>query len=238
MHSSCKNCFHSLIPGKAYCSNCGQPANTGRLHISHMVHEFFHALFHADKGFFFLIKSLAVNPGNTALRYVQGERKRFFSPFNFLLIIGTIFLFFGQHFNNLDPLNNDPFASFLENYSNLILIVSLPLLAFITWIFFKNSEKNFSECLVLCCYLLGEMYLFYNLVTTPLILAFKSQYQIITIFHGVLWLVYFSWGAIVFFGNKALPNILRAAAVIIIFQFFTGLIAKGIFFLSSMGHSE
>jgi hypothetical protein len=231
MHHTCKNCHHSLNSASKYCSNCGQSTHTERLRISHILHDFIHAFFHADKGFFLLIKKLALNPGDAALRYVQGERTRFFNPFNFLLINGAIFLFLGHHFNNLDPLSNDPFAEFLENYSNLILIFSLPLLAGLSWLLFKSSGKNYSEILVLCCYLLGEMNLFYNIIVTPFILLFRNHYQVFILIYGILWLMYFIYGAVVFFNTKNLNGILRATFVILLFQFFTGFIGKAVYFL-------
>lgn len=231
MQHTCKNCKHALHNSNKYCPNCGQSAHIERLNIVHILHDFSHAFFHADKGFFLLVKELAINPGKMALRYVQGERMKFFNPFNFLLINAAIFLFIGHHFNNLDPLSNDPAAEFLENYSNIILIFSLPLLAALSWLFFRHSGRNYSEILVLCCYLLGEMNLFYNIIITPVILLFKEDYQVFIFTYGVLWLFYFIYGAVVFFLAKNFRGVVKAAVVIIFFQFLTGFIGKGIYFL-------
>ena len=142
MHRICKNCQHQLAASSKFCAACGQSALTERLDLKRIAHDFSHAFFHADKGFFLLVRRLATNPGEVARRYVAGERTWFFSPFNFLLINGTIFLFLGHHVQNLNPLHNDPFAAFLENYSKMILLFSLPLLAALSWLFFQKANKN------------------------------------------------------------------------------------------------
>jgi len=238
MKHICKNCSHQFAAADKFCPNCGQSAHTERLQFSHILHDFFHAFFHADKGFFLLVKKLALNPGSIALHYVNGQRKRYFNPFSFLLIIAAIFLFVNLHFNALDPLNNDPKGQFLEKYSNLILISSLPVLAAISWMIFKRSGKNYSECLVLCCYLLGEMYLFFSLVCSPLILQFREKYQLIIIVYAGVWLLYFVYGAVVFFQEKSWKGILKAVAVIVLFQFMTGMLGQGMYYLiKAFSHS-
>ena len=86
MHSSqCLNCSFDFKVGENFCSNCGQNTETHRLNVTHIWHDIFHAVTHADKGILHLIKQLAFNPGVVAKEYVDGQRKKYFNPFSFLL---------------------------------------------------------------------------------------------------------------------------------------------------------
>ena len=87
----CKNC-NASFEGK-FCSNCGQPASIHRLTIRHFLHELFHAMTHADKGFLLLARELLIRPGYVAREYVDGKRKKYFNPLSFLVITAAISAF-------------------------------------------------------------------------------------------------------------------------------------------------
>ena len=84
MGQVCKNCGHYF--SGLYCNQCGQKV-AHRLDVKHVVHEAVHVFTHADKGIFPLIPAVLFRPGLVALDYVQGRRKRYFSIFQYLLII-------------------------------------------------------------------------------------------------------------------------------------------------------
>ena len=75
------------------------------------------------------------------------------------------------------------------------------------------------------------MNLFYNVIVTPVMLGFREHYQMFILIYGVIWLLYFIYGAVVFFQARHWIGIVKATAVIILFQFFTGFIGKGLYFL-------
>ncbi|GEM_PF-4297466 len=84
MHpTDCLNCGAAWQPGMNYCPQCGQKTDIHRLTFTHILHEFFHAFTHADKGIFHLLKGLATQPGTVAREYVEGKRKKYFNPFTF-----------------------------------------------------------------------------------------------------------------------------------------------------------
>ena len=63
--------------------------------MRHILHDLQHAFLHADKGILYLIKEMAYRPGYVALEFVQGQRKKYFNPFSFLVIvvaISTVFM--------------------------------------------------------------------------------------------------------------------------------------------------
>jgi hypothetical protein len=84
MTGICKNCDASLN-GK-FCSHCGQKGDIHQITMPHLGHEVFHALTHTDKGILLLIKDLLRRPGTVAKEYIEGKRKKYFSPFSFIVI--------------------------------------------------------------------------------------------------------------------------------------------------------
>jgi hypothetical protein len=82
---NCKNC-EATVNGK-FCSRCGQNADVHRITVGHLVHEFTHAITHADKGFLLLVKELLRKPGTVPREYLEGKRKKYFNPFSFLVIM-------------------------------------------------------------------------------------------------------------------------------------------------------
>ncbi len=79
----CKNC-DATLDGK-FCSSCGQRADIHRITVSHLAHEFTHALTHADKGILLLVKELVRRPGYVAKEYLDGKRKKYFNPISFIV---------------------------------------------------------------------------------------------------------------------------------------------------------
>ncbi len=69
-----------------FCGSCGQRTGLARLTMGQILHDFMHALTHADHSIFSLVKDLFVRPGHVAREYVEGKRKKYFGPFAFLVI--------------------------------------------------------------------------------------------------------------------------------------------------------
>src|SRR5689334_23434282 len=90
----CKNCS-TEFEGK-FCPNCSQKANTHRFTIGHFAHDAFHAVTHTDKGVLFLIKELFRRPGEVALEYNAGKRKKYFNPITYLLLVSALQIFAAQ----------------------------------------------------------------------------------------------------------------------------------------------
>jgi hypothetical protein len=187
--TTCKNC-NTEFDGK-FCPNCSQKANTHRFTIAHFGHEFLHALTHTDKGILFLMKELFVRPGKTALAYNAGRRKRYFNPITYLLIMLAVQIFAGQKTKIYDAYidQTEQFVNriaksdqqvkekagkalqgakveqkkVLEN-NKIVTFVLLPILALITWLFFRRSGHNYAENIVLNVMILAQQYLIFILM--------------------------------------------------------------------------
>lgn len=189
--TTCKNC-EVTFEGK-FCPNCSQKANTHRFTLGHFIHEFLHALTHTDKGMLFLIKEMFFRPGKVALEYNAGKRKKYFNPITFLLIVTAIQVYsvsttgFFTHYTNslqavvqqmvagakgspekLQEVNRQMDEAHLhvgmvaEN-NKLLTLLFIPVLAFLTWLFFKRSGHNYAENLVFNVLVSGQLMVFFVL---------------------------------------------------------------------------
>jgi predicted amidophosphoribosyltransferase len=72
----CLNCDAPLVPNQAYCSACGQKADTHRLSMHDIGHAMVHVFTHADHSVFALVRDLAFKPGRVAREYLDGKRRK------------------------------------------------------------------------------------------------------------------------------------------------------------------
>ena len=229
--TTCKNC-DAPLSGK-YCSSCSQPADTHRFTLWHFAHEFFHALTHTDKGILFLIKEMFYKPGVVASEYMGGKRKKYFSPFTFLLIAMAVEIFastktnFYSHFSEslerfVNEAETNPQASApaledaktkvtkMSENSRLITFLFLPLLAILTWLFFRRSGYNYAENLIFNILIQAQSMIFFLLIC---ILPFLFNHDIVGwllfAYIAVSWIYYIiayrqfykqSWGKVIFKG--------------------------------------
>jgi hypothetical protein len=168
----CLNCGTSLAPGDRFCRQCAQKADTRPLTWRHFSHELFHALAPADASVLHLFKDLIVRPGVVAREYLQGRRKKYFSPFSwFLISAGSIVVINGLLGKVPADLEANPavlarlpteaarasylaviqrsgqVTHFMATHGNLFAMAAVPLLAFIFWLFYRRRH-NYVEFLL------------------------------------------------------------------------------------------
>lgn len=160
MVDHCLNCNQKIV--NKYCSNCGQIATTHRYSIKHFfLHDFLHGVFHLDKGFFYTIKELFTRPGHSIRDYVEGKRVKHFNFFTFIILIITIGHFVQEYFDFsfVDAIYYSTEGEalteveyFSKNYPKIYKFLQIPFFAVSSLLFFKKSEQNFTENLVLNFY--------------------------------------------------------------------------------------
>jgi hypothetical protein len=168
----CLNCGTSLAPGDRFCRQCAQKADTQRLTWRLFAHEVFHAITPADTSVLHLLKDLIVRPGVVAREYLQGRRKKYFSPFTwFLISAGSIVAINGLLGNAVPSPEADPavlarlpteaarasylsvlrrsgqVAHFIANHGNLFAMAAVPVLALVFWLFHRR-RYNYVEFLL------------------------------------------------------------------------------------------
>lgn len=193
--TTCKNC-DVTFDGK-FCPNCSQKANTHRFTLGHFMHEFLHAFTHTDKGILFLIKEMFFRPGKVALEYNAGKRKKYFNPITFLLIMAALQVYaasktglFTQFADSLQAgiqqmVGNaggsaadlqevdrqmddaDRTMIMVSENNKLLTLLFIPVLSFLTWLFFKRSGHNYAENMVFNVLVSGQLmvlFLIFSLV--------------------------------------------------------------------------
>lgn len=81
---TCLNCGQALPAGE-YCPHCGQ-RHPHRLTLGHVLHEVVHVFTHADNTIVGFVPQVLLRPGYVVADYLAGRRKRYFNPFQFLLL--------------------------------------------------------------------------------------------------------------------------------------------------------
>ncbi len=222
----CKNCG-SEFEGN-FCSNCGQKNIKERFTVKEILHNFFHTFTHVDSGILYLIKELFIKPGIVAKEYINGKRKKYFSPLQYLVITIAISTFITINYNILGPkaditaLNSSNdyqryFAvmnQFFYKYFNVVLFLSVPLSALLSWLFFKKSGYNYAENLIFNSFITGQR-TFVFLIVSAFIYFLDMRLIFIGIYY-LFWLVYFIYAYIQFFGENVYKTILKFTAMFLI----------------------
>ena len=195
----CKNCGHSFTGN--HCNNCGQKI-AHRLDIKHIAHEAVHVFTHADKGIFSLIPMVLFRPGTLALQYVEGKRKRYFSIFQYLILVVGIITFIMSKSNYMEnvmqTINPDSVKTSarvaavqakingaLQQYFNLFLFALIPVFSFFSWLFFRSKKYNYAENFVLQAAIQAQTTTI-SLFTLPMSLLLGKKFQGIIIIFSLL----------------------------------------------------
>lgn len=163
----CKNCDHHFKGN--YCPHCGQSAHVEAITAKYFLHDIPHSVLHIDKGFFYTLGRLFVNPGFTLRDYLAGKRVRHFRPFAFVLIMSTIATLLIKgcdyliniRYEQENPGTRLQFGNgFWSHYPSLLIFILIPLLSVITWLVFRRHRYNYWEHFLLNTYLAAYLNVF------------------------------------------------------------------------------
>jgi Protein of unknown function (DUF3667) len=169
---TCKNCNH-YFDGD-FCCNCGQSAHVEKIDAAYFLHDIPHSIFHVDKGFFYTLGKLFVNPGIALKDYLSGKRVKHFRPFAFVLIMSSLCTLLIKGVNHLinlrfkkeHPGTDIDFGnSLFVKYPSLLIFMMIPVLSFITWIFFRKRPYNYWEHFLVNTYLSSYLNIFLLLIS-------------------------------------------------------------------------
>lgn len=225
---TCKNC-QAPAPG-AYCAACGQQTHIHRVTMGHLVHEVSHALTHADKGFLLLIKELITRPGIVAREYLDGKRKKYFNPFTFLVITSALYAYISYKTgyssamvaqdaptSNRSPYFQEVFDTVAQNGKLLMLILIVPLFAFLSWLFSIRSRFNLAENFVLQAFVAGQLNIVRILIFIPAFLIAPDTIRWNTSASGVFLVLYLTVTYRQLFQNRWIFAFLKALLVYVLF---------------------
>lgn len=211
---NCKNC-NTKVDGN-FCSNCGSPRFPKRIDRQYVVDEISGVL-NFERGIFYTIKELFIRPGDTAKRFINGERKRIVKPIIFLIIC-SLFYTVGQQFlsyeasyiqydmedKNETPIMVEIFDWFSRNYGYANILMAIFIAVWIK-IFFRKYKSNYYEVYILLCFIMGNSVLIYTLLG---IIESIIDYRILQLGIFIV-LIYCSWGIGQFFDRKKKMNYLK-----------------------------
>lgn len=156
----CLNCQTPLH--SPYCGQCGQNAKVHPFTLAGLLHDVPHAVFHVERGILPTLAGLLRRPGATINAYLDGQRARFFNPLSLLVLCaGAYAALYNQPFllSMLEPLI-DPKArgqvtgmlGLITRWYSLLLLVSVPLMGWLNWLFYRQQGRNIAEHMVVMAY--------------------------------------------------------------------------------------
>lgn len=192
MSYTCKNCGN-IFEGN-FCNICGQPAHVHPINAKYILHDVQHGLFHFDYGILYTLWQLFIRPGHTVREYIQGKRIAHFAPISLVLIMATLYGFIYHSFDidtfkysASEDVNYENFNQWIGHHYSLFTLVTIPYYAFFSWLFFIRRGYNFSEHIVLNCFLASQR-LCISILAIPFLYFAKSEQQI-SIVTGVLTII-------------------------------------------------
>lgn len=236
--TTCLNC--SAKVESKFCPACGQSAHIHPITIRHVIHDLVHAFTHADKGFIFTLKELLIRPGTVALKYIEGKRKQYFNPLSFLVITLAVsgYLSYRSGYFDSMPRRGPATATQMQVNSapsimekaqaeswkiitkdgKLIgLFLSTPLMAFLSWIFFRKPRHHYAEHFVLHAYLFGLCSVFRVVIFIPLHLLLPGKVSTIDIFFQLTFLTYIIIASRQFFRQHIALCIVKGISILVLF---------------------
>lgn len=200
-HATCYKC---TAPKEGqFCPHCGHQHDTPRLNISFIISEFV-SVINFEKGFFFTLKVLFLNPGENIRRFVLYDRTALVKPFVFLILCSLIFTLFQQligfeasfiQMSENEAKNQTEVMSWVtENYGYSNLVMALFCALWVKILFYRY-QYHFFEILVLICYSFGGVMI---MLTVSASLGFYIHDSLHSV-GSVLSVFYTTWAIAQFF---------------------------------------
>jgi hypothetical protein len=248
---TCQNCEYHFDSN--FCPSCGQSAHIHPITVRHVSHDLVHAFTHADKGFLLTLKALLSRPGIVALEYINGKRKKYFNPISFLVITMAISAYLSYKSGYFESMGRKPKTEqsvMIDEKSSvhelakketsriivvegklLGLILITPLLALLSWIFFRKPQHGYAEHFVLHSYLFGLSNVARVVIFIPLHLMLPGKIQLVDMAFQFVFLTYMIIGSRQFFQRNIWMTILKCVIMLALFIFFFWLIIFGYAYL-------
>lgn len=234
----CKSCGTSF--SSHFCPNCGQ-RRFQRINRNYIVDEFKSIFIASNKGFFYTIKKLILNPGKTAREYLQGDRQKHYKPVLLALLLATISAFLSYQVMGLDeninqfnqemygdkvkdnPIVNS-YMGIFKSYYSLIMVGLLPLYALASYLGFKKWGDNYYEHIVANAFF-QSIYTVFSFLVFPVYFSFGFDNKIMMIYSSIFMLLVlplYVWFMVGFYPQKSFGHILGRVTLtfFLIFLFF------------------
>lgn len=184
MDHTCKNCTNDIELN--FCSHCGQKKYK-RIDRKYLIDEVQYIAIHTNKGFFYSIKKILKNPGQTARDFIEGNRVNHYKPIYLAFVLSGLSTFIAYNiidFNSmivkyytelgLPMTNSSQILAKLSNYNSILSLLLIPIFAIFTRLMFRKEGQNYYEHVIMNAF----FQCFYTIIyifTYPLLYIFKDN---------------------------------------------------------------
>lgn len=228
-NTNCPNCNH--IIKENYCPRCGE-MKFCRITMKDVVSDFFSNLVNVEGPVLNTIKDLTLRPGAMIRDYLNGQRKKYYKPFQYYILAATLFFLFfylwgndmmemfsdlGAEYNNMattEQMNQtqQKFTEFQNENMRLFTFLQVPIYALLIWLFFsKKSGYSFTESMVVSLYIEAQT-LVISIISSLSVFIHPILPMIIP---GVFMLLYFPWVFKQLYQEKTGVTIFKSLTIIV-----------------------
>ena len=175
-----------------------------------------------------------------AREYFEGKRKQYYDPLKYLTLSVGISVLATEYFDlmSVQQPGSNPVSVFVARHMNVIFMFSVPVAAWISWLFFRKKNYNYAEHLALHAFVGGFRTIFYLLIFTPFVALFREQYYAILLLYFVAWTAYFVWANHQFFEEPLWLVVLKTIGLVLLLQLFISLgIFAGVWMYYKVSHA-
>ena len=251
--SVCKNCGSENT--ESYCAKCGQKTYTERFTLKAFFRVFLNA-FDIEKGFFYTLKMLFIDPGKIVHEYLNGRTKDYFNPLKYLIIIAGIDAILMVWLNVFDAdMDNtskllrqigepselqQKLTLFTKQYLNLISILMVPFISLVSKWYYKKHKLFYGEHLIIICFLYAQI-LIIAIAIYPIYLVFPALYNYVILIPYVILVLYFSYALYKIFKSTFFKSFIGAILINVIgaiffFIFFLIVMMSVLYIMAKMGY--
>ncbi len=223
---TCINCGHEVV--EAYCARCGQRRRHGRFSLGPLLREVADAIFNLDRGLLRTAVDLSRRPGAMVREYLAGRTRPYTNPAKYLILCAalTTFVSLVSGFSETSveaAIAANPEASenltqwfdFTQRYFNLMLLLGLPILPFLSRLLFRSVDVTLTEHLIFNTYVYAQQSLFF-IVLLPTFLLWGIG--TINLLYFVSVAGYYTWACRGFFRLGLFSTLVRATVVMALFM--------------------
>lgn len=224
---NCKNC-EKQISGN-FCSHCGQKSSIKKINLSSFLEELSESVFQVNKGFFYTIKMLFLNPGDSIKAFLNGQRKPYFKPITYVLTLSTVYYILSKLLDGKTWMNN-----FIEGFTNgaksssvdneaiylftwlsnnfaYATLISIPIFSLASYLLFIKHKYNYLEHIVINAYIIGQQAILYSLFIVITLFINNPFLEALPFLVSVVYNFWVYWQ--VFNKGNRLLNVLRTTMV-------------------------
>ncbi len=195
-------------PGNGeHCTHCSELMNPRRITTASVFKSIPDVFLDLEHGLLFSAWAFIKQPGESIRRYFNGDRQRHYKPLKFVLFIGGLYAFLYISFNihgsssgiyedwlkdaQTGASTGKNIDQFVTQWTSVIFLVQFPIIAFITWLLYKEKKYFYGEHLVANAFFIGEVSLFKIIFFPVYLLANGTKWIDILDTVYIVWILFY-----------------------------------------------